>query len=45
MNTIRQLLDVKGHDVWSIGSKAPVSEAIELMCEKEVGALLVMDGS
>ena len=44
MSTIRQLLEVKGHDVWSVGPDALVSEAIELMAEKEVGALLVIEG-
>lgn len=45
MKTVGQLLEGKGHDVWSVGPKASVSAAIELMTEKEVGALLVMDGS
>ncbi len=45
MKTLGQLLDGKGHDVWSIGPKASVSAAIELMAEKEIGALLVMDGA
>ena len=45
MKTVRQLLEEKGHDVWSVGPKSSVTVAIELMAEKEVGALLVMDGS
>jgi len=44
MNTIGQLLEAKGHDVWSLGPDASVYEAIELMAEKGVGALMVMEG-
>ncbi len=43
MNTIEQLLETKGHDIWSIGPDACVFDAIEMMDEKGVGALLVMD--
>ena len=42
MNLVSQLLDVKGRDIWSIGPDATVYEAIHLMAEKEIGALLVM---
>ena len=45
MKTVRQLLEAKGHDVWSIGPKESVSAAIELMAEKGIGALLVMEGA
>ncbi|MEE9596451.1 MAG: CBS domain-containing protein, partial [Acidiferrobacterales bacterium] len=44
MKTVQQILDVKGPDVWSIAPDASVLEAIKLMAEKEVGALLVMTG-
>lgn len=43
MQTVKELLDVKGHQVWSIAPDASVFEAIQLMAEKEVGALLVME--
>jgi len=43
MATVRQLLDAKGHDVWSITPRSSVFEALELMSEKDVGALLVVD--
>jgi CBS domain-containing protein len=43
MKTVKQLLDAKGHHVWSISPNASVFEAIQLMAEKEVGALLVME--
>ena len=44
MATVKQLLQGKGHDIWSIGPEASVYEAIELMADKEVGALVVLEG-
>jgi CBS domain-containing protein len=44
MKTIRQLLQAKGNEIFSIGPDARVFEALELMAQKDVGALLVMDG-
>lgn len=44
METVRQLLEKKGNIVWSVEPDTTVYEAIELMSEKEIGALLVMDG-
>ena len=43
MTTVKQLLDSKGYDIWSIGPNASVYEAIELMAEKSVGALVVLE--
>ena len=43
MKTVMQVLQVKGHDVWSIGPDASVYEALKLMADREVGALLVLD--
>ena len=43
MKTARQLLDEKGRQVWSVNSDATVFDALRLMAEKEIGALLVMD--
>ncbi len=45
MKTVRDLLRVKGNQVWSIGPDASVYEALSLMAEKDVGALLVLDGT
>jgi CBS domain-containing protein len=42
MRNIRQLLEVKGHEVWSIGPHESVLSAIERMAQKGIGALLVM---
>lgn len=44
MQTINQLLDGKGHDIWSVTPQSPVIDAIAMMAEKGVGALMVMDG-
>ena len=44
MTTIRQLLDHKGHDTWSIHPDATVFDAMARMTEKDIGSLVVMDG-
>jgi len=44
MASMKQLLKEKGHDVWSIGPEASAYDAIEMMADKEVGALVVTDG-
>jgi CBS domain-containing protein len=44
MRTASQLLASKSAEIISIGPDAPVFEAIRLMAERGVGALLVMDG-
>ncbi|KAA3659711.1 MAG: CBS domain-containing protein [Chloroflexi bacterium] len=43
MTLINDVLKTKGHDVWSIRSDASVFDALKLMSEKEIGALLVID--
>ena len=43
MTTIAQLLDTKGNQVWSVKPEATIFEALEIMSEKEIGALLVME--
>ncbi len=42
IDTVRHILQVKGHDVWSITPEASVFEALRLMDAKHVGALVVM---
>lgn len=44
MKTVRDILAVKGQSVWSVSAEATVFEALQRMAEKEVGALLVIDG-
>ncbi len=43
LNTVRQLLDVKGYQVWSISPDATVYAALEMMAGKNVGALVVCE--
>ena len=45
MDLVWQVLESKGHDVWTIAPDATVFEALELMADKDIGALLVFDGS
>jgi CBS domain-containing protein len=44
MATARHLLDHKGRAIFSIGPDEPVLDAIRLMAEHHVGALVVMKG-
>jgi len=41
-DSIRLILENKGHQVWSLPPEVSVYEAIKMMSEKQVGALLVM---
>lgn len=43
MTVVTQILQIKGHAIWSIAPEATVYAALELMAEKDVGALLVLD--
>ena len=43
MAIVGQLLDGKGRDVWSIAPNAPVIDALKLMADKGVGALVVVE--
>lgn len=45
MKLVSDLLKVKGSQVWSIDAGATVKEALELLAEKNIGALLVMKES
>lgn len=42
MTTVRDIIRKKGSDVWSISPDATAYEAMQIMAEKEAGALLVM---
>ncbi|HKI74222.1 MAG TPA: CBS domain-containing protein [Pseudomonadales bacterium] len=44
VNTVKDILDSKGREVWSIAPSKSVLEAVEFMVEKSVGALTVVDG-
>jgi CBS domain-containing protein len=43
MRTVRDMLENKKAGIWSISPKATVFEALTLMGEKGIGALMVMD--
>jgi len=44
MKTVRDLLAGKSSEVWSIGPDATVYDAIALMSERGIGAVLVLEG-
>ncbi|PPT60887.1 CBS domain-containing protein [Xanthomonas arboricola] len=44
MQTVRQLLGTKQVEVFAVAADAAVIEAIRLMADKGIGAVLVMDG-
>ena len=44
MSTVRDIIRVKGGEIWSVSPETSVMEAIKMMAEKNVGALLVMKG-
>jgi len=44
MKTVAQVLRTKGHKILSVAPDIPVFEALEVMAEKNVGALLVLEG-
>ena len=43
MKLISELLGDKGREIWSVGPHATVYETIELMAERGVGALVVVE--
>jgi CBS domain-containing protein len=45
MKTVTQLLQGKGREIHSIGPDARVLDALKLMAEKDVGALVVKEGA
>lgn len=45
MATVSNLLKVKGKDVWIVQSGTQVKDTLRLMAEKNIGAVLVLDGA
>jgi CBS domain-containing protein len=45
MVAVHHILDQKGHQVWSVHPGDTVYDAIKMMADKDVGALMVLDGS
>jgi CBS domain-containing protein len=43
MYTVRQILQYKGQQVWSISPSASVFEALQLMAARDIGALVVVE--
>lgn len=44
MITVQNLLKVKGNAVWSVTPDSTVAIALKTMAEKDIGALVVLDG-
>src|SRR5512138_1739775 len=42
MATVRDLLEIKGSAVWTVSAFTPVRDALRLMAEKKVGAIVVI---
>jgi len=43
MITVKQILDEKGYKVWTISPEAKVLEALKMMADRGVGALIVYE--
>lgn len=44
MITVRQILDRKGRDVWTVSPGAKVFDALKLMADKGIGAVVAVEG-
>ncbi|HEY8517644.1 MAG TPA: CBS domain-containing protein [Candidatus Binatia bacterium] len=44
MQTVRDLLRKKGGEIYSVSPDSSVYEALQLMADKNIGAVLVLDG-
>ena len=44
MNFVADILKAKGRDVWTVSSDSTVYDALQQMADKNVGALLVIEG-
>jgi CBS domain-containing protein len=42
--TVQQMLSAKGAQVWSVPPESTVYDALQLMAEKNIGGLMVLDG-
>ncbi len=45
MITVRNLMQMKGQQIWQIASQASILDALNLMTEKDIGALPVVDSA
>jgi CBS domain-containing protein len=44
MKTVREVIAVKGDDIWSVSPETSVYDALTTMGDRNIGALLVLDG-
>jgi len=44
MSNVHDILKVKGNAVWSVNPKNTVKDTLKLMAEKNIGAVLVLEG-
>jgi CBS domain-containing protein len=44
MKTVKEILEAKSHKLLSISPQASVLDALKLMAERDVGALVVLEG-
>jgi CBS domain-containing protein len=43
VKTVKEILKTKKEDIWSVAPKVSVYDALKMMSDKEIGALLVVD--
>lgn len=44
MKSVSDILNAKGHDIWAVKPDDTIFDSLQLMADKGIGALLVMDG-
>ena len=44
MKTVKEILEAKGTEIWSVQPSDTVLDSLRLMADKGIGSLLVMDG-
>ena len=44
MKTVKEILEAKGSEIWSVHPSDTVLDSLRLMADKGIGSLLVMDG-
>lgn len=44
MATVESILKIKGKEVFSVSPECTIIDALKLMAEKDIGAVLIMDG-
>jgi CBS domain-containing protein len=44
MKTVKEILEAKGTEIWSVQPSDTVLDSLRLMSDKGIGSLLVMDG-